>query len=340
MNMTARTTKRSALAFICVLALAACNDDLDGDDGPPSGAAITEVDVETSTAHVRVTAPYPGVFRARLSQDPSFPELPSYAVDPTALLDATFTVDSSASEVVVHSGEASLRITKDPLNLALLNSEGEVVAEEAAPIVWNEEGATISWALGEGEHVYGLGDKTGGLDRRGHKYRMWNTDHYQWTVAGPESDPLYKAIPTLVFVKEGGEAHGLFIDNPSRAEADVGATDAAVFSYAAERSSTMDVYLIAGPDPKDVISAYAGLTGLPPLPPRWSLGYHQCRYSYTSEADAREVAARLRAASIPTDVIWLDIHFQEHFAPFTVDSDAFPSFPGMIADFGGIAGQW
>ncbi len=333
MKMTARMTKRSALAFGCLLALAACDGGA-GEDRQPPGAEITEVDVDTSAAHVRVTTPYAGVFRVRLSQDPSFPELASFAVVPTALVGGVpFTVDSSDGEVVVHSGEAALRIARDPLNLALLNGEGQVVAEEAAPIAWNQEGATISWALGEGEHVYGLGDKAGGLDRRGHKYKLWNTDHYQWTVAGPESDPLYKSIPDLVFVKEGGDAHGLFIDNPGRAEADVGATDGAVFTYAAERASTMDLYVIAGPDPKDVIGDYAALTGLPPLPPRWSLGYHQCRYSYTTEEDAREVAARLRADNIPADAIWLDIHFQEHFAPFTVDREAFPSFTGMIADF-------
>jgi alpha-glucosidase len=334
MNMTGRLTKRSAFALgLHVLALAGC-DGADGEERPPPIDEIREVDVETSAAHVRVTTPYAGVFRVRLSQDPEFPELPSFAVAPGALAGGVaFTVESSDSEVVVHSGDAALRITKDPTGLALLNGEGEVVAEEAAPIAWDEQGATISWTLDDGEHVYGLGDKTGGLDRRGHKYKMWNTDHYQWTVAGPQSDPLYKSIPNLVFVEEGGGSHGLFIDNPGRAEADVGATNPAVFSYAAERASTMDLYLVAGPDPKEVIGAFSALTGLPPLPPRWSLGYHQCRYSYTNEAEAREVAARLRADNIPVDAIWLDIHFQEHFAPFTVDPEAFPNFTGMLADF-------
>lgn len=334
MKMVAPSTRLFLAAFTLWPLLAGCTTSHEE-------KGTTQVEVATSAAVVRVTAPLPGTFRVRLSRSASFQELPSFAVDPGVLTPGTpLTLDTSdPAVVVVRSGAAALRIAKEPLRIALLDGDGQVVAQESAPVAWSDQGATVSWQLPADEHVYGLGDKVGGaaapsgMDRRGNRYLMWNTDHYQWTVSGPQSDPLYKSIPFMVFVKEGGRAHGLFIDNPSRAVVDVGATDAGVVSYAAERASTMDLYVISGQGPRDVVGAYTALTGRPPLPPRWSLGYHQSRYGYTTEADARQVAAQLRADSIPADAMWLDLHYQEHNAPFTVDRDAFPGFPGMISDF-------
>jgi alpha-glucosidase len=334
MKAVLRLTRLSALPIS--LALIGCS----------GSSRTTPYEVTTSAAHVRVTVPVAGVFRVQLSASADFPEIPSYAVDPAALTAGeTATVETSDAGFVVHSGAAALRVTKDPLKLELLDAAGDVVAQETAPIAWTNQtaadgapiaqtGATISWELPANEHVYGLGDKVGGgMDRRGHQYKMWNTDHYLWTPTGAGSDPLYKSIPDLLFVKEGGQAHGLFIDNPSRATVDVGATSAGVLTYAAERATTMDLYVIAGPDPKDVIKSYTALTGRTPLPPLWSLGYNQSRFSYLDEADTREVANHLRADSIPADVIWLDLRYQEHNAPFTVDTTTFPNFPGMVSDF-------
>ena len=72
---------------------------------------------------------------------------------------------------------------------------------------------------------------------------------------------------------------------------------------------------------------YAWLTGLPPLPPLWSLGFQQSRFSYETEARLREIASRLRSDKIPADVLYLDIDFQKENRPFTVDQRAFRIFP-------------
>src|SRR6185437_17141234 len=42
-------------------------------------------------------------------------------------------------------------------------------------------------------------------------------------------------------------------------------------------------------------------------------------------------AARLRADHIPADAIYLDIDYQDHNRPFTVNDKTFPDFRGMIA---------
>jgi alpha-glucosidase len=76
------------------------------------------------------------------------------------------------------------------------------------------------------------------------------------------------------------------------------------------------------------------LTGRVPLPPRWSLGYHQCRWSYYPESRVRFIAQNFRERKIPADVIWLDIHYQDNYKPFTWDAARFPDPAGMIRDLG------
>ena len=81
-----------------------------------------------------------------------------------------------------------------------------------------------------------------------------------------------------------------------------------------------------------MVQTWAWLTGTTPMPPLWSFGYQQSRYSYYPEAEVRRIADRLRSERIPADVIWLDIDYQLKNRPFTVDPERFPHFDQMIKD--------
>ncbi len=126
-----------------------------------------------------------------------------------------------------------------------------------------------------GEHYFGLGDKTGQFDRRGQAYTLWNTD------VGPQEsvDPLYKSIPFFLAIN-GTHSYGLFLDNTWRTWFDFGKQARDVLAFGAE-GGPIDYYFIYGPTPKQVVESYAYLTGKPPLPPLWALGFQQSRYSYT-----------------------------------------------------------
>ena len=60
------------------------------------------------------------------------------------------------------------------------------------------------------------------------------------------------------------------------------------------------------------------------MPPKWSLGYHQCRYSYRNEKEIKEITSKFREAQIPCDVIWFDIHYMEGYRCFTFNNKRFP----------------
>ena len=63
----------------------------------------------------------------------------------------------------------------------------------------------------------------------------------------------------------------------------------------------LDYYLIAGESMPEVLGNYTYLTGTVPVPQKWTLGYHQCRWSYMSEEEIHALAKK--AAGYGTKII-------------------------------------
>ncbi|OMP08728.1 Glycoside hydrolase, family 31 [Corchorus olitorius] len=77
------------------------------------------------------------------------------------------------------------------------------------------------------------------------------------------------------------------------------------------------------PSPSAVLISLSHTTGTIFMPPKWSLGYHQCRWSYESEERVLQIARQFREKDIPCDVIWMDIDYMDGFRCFTFDK-AYP----------------
>jgi alpha-glucosidase len=93
----------------------------------------------------------------------------------------------------------------------------------------------------------------------------------------------------------------------------------------------LDVLVLPGPTPADVIRRLTLLTGRMRLPPRWALGFHQARWSYQDAQAVRHVAENLRGRRLPADVIVLDIDHMDEYRVFTWNHDAFPD-PAKLAE--------
>ena len=149
------------------------------------------------------------------------------------------------------------------------------------------------------------------------------TNRVRWTVAtvlSPFGTPTRKGL-----------SYGLFFDNTYRTNFDFGIGAPGTLSIGAE-GGELNYYFFAGPEPKKILEEFTALVGRTPLPPYWSLGYQQCRYSYYPEARVREIAKTLREKKIPADVIYLDIDYQDGYRPFTINRQYFPTFEQMIKD--------
>jgi alpha-glucosidase len=216
--------------------------------------------------------------------------------------------------------------------MTVTTADGHVIVRNAAdPVSLSGKAFTLREEAPQGESYYALGDKTGSsADRRGRTFVNWNTDAFGFSSS---DDPIYKSIPFFIGVGGDSGSYGLFLDNTFRASFDFAHVDPATLSFGAP-DGPIDYYLIAGPSTSQVVRRYTDLTGRAPLPPLWALGYQQSRYSYMSANEVRQIADHLRADKMPTDVIWLDIDYQDRNRPFTTDPATFPDLTGLVKDVG------
>jgi alpha-glucosidase len=274
-----------------------------------------------------ITALRPDVLRVRIAHAPQLPEDASWAVMPEAhRSSAPVTMNSNAATVELHTAAVTVELSRANLTLTLHDPTGRTFIHEAQPVCFTGHGFRVSETMPADEHYFALGDKTGPLDHRGQAFDLWNTDAYRFQES---TDPIYKSIPFFMAFR-GGTAAGVFLDNTWRSSFDFGKASPDGYTFGAV-DGPLDYYIFAGPTPRDVVEQYTWLTGRPPLPPLWMLGYQQSRYTYTPEQRLLGVATRLRSEHIPADAVYLDIGFQQKNRPFTIDPVAFPDFPGTVA---------
>ncbi|KAG7470360.1 lysosomal alpha-glucosidase [Solea senegalensis] len=95
----------------------------------------------------------------------------------------------------------------------------------------------------------------------------------------------------------------------------------------------LDLYFFLGPDPQSVIRQYLQVIGRPMMPPYWSLGFHLCRWGYTTTNTTRKVAQRMHNANLPLDVQWNDLDYADKRRIFTFDPWRFGDLPEMVEEF-------
>ncbi len=255
----------------------------------------------------------------------------SWAVMQTQLPAVPTDVRETASEIRLSTKRVTCVLRKKPLRLRFLDQDGNVVNEDDSlkGISWCGSEVRVWKTMPRGERYYGFGEKAGLLERGGHHMTMWNSDIPAYTA---DTDPLYESIPFFYGIRHG-RAYGIFFDNPFRSSFDMGKGSRDQYSFGAE-AGELNYYFFAGPGPKDVLARFTDLVGKMPLPPRWSLGYQQSRWSYAPEQRMKEIAEGFRSRNIPCDVIYLDIDYMEGYRIFTWSKKNFPDPARMISDLG------
>lgn len=225
-------------------------------------------------------------------------------------------------------GQITLTTSRLQVELA-----GTTLATVADGIGSCGEALLLNFALTEVQGCYGLGERTGRLNKLGEAADFLTVDVvavFRHTYDRDDYDPTYVTIPLAIF-KLGARFLGVFFDNPQRAVMDVGKTKPGEFWYQSFGGVT-DLYLLAGPSLAEVTRRYAALTGHAPLPPLWALGYHQCRWGYQRESEFRELAERFAAVDIPVSALWYDIDYMDQYRLFTWDRTDFPDPAGLNCD--------
>ena len=284
------------------------------------------IEVQIGDLHERVVALRDDVLRISMWKGDSAPEDASWAVLASARHgSAPVTLSESEGHFGFRTSALIVELDKKTLEVIVRDQAGAILQQDARPVRLDGDAFRIYKSMPLDEHYFGLGDKAGPLDRRNQAFTLWNTDAYRFQES---TDPLYKSIPYFMTYR-AGRALGVLLDNTWRTSFDFGKESATAYSFGAP-GGPINYYVFYGPSPKQVVQTYAWLTGTPPLPPLWSFGFQQSRYSYMTQARVLEVAKRLRADRIPADAIYLDIDFQDQNRPFSVNRTAFPDLPGMV----------
>lgn len=176
------------------------------------------------------------------------------------------------------------------------------------------------------ESFYGLGDKTGHLNKRGYAYEMWNTDDPSPHVESHAT--LYKSIPFFMTLRQES-VFGIFFDNTHKTYFDMGKENADYYYFGSDHGN-LDYYFIYGTKPIDVLFEYSELTGKTPLPKKWTLGYQQSRFSYATQERVEALIEQFQALDLPCDAIHLDIHHMDAFKVFTFHPERFPNPKRLI----------
>jgi alpha-glucosidase len=286
------------------------------------------VELVSGKAKVRITFVREGIVRIRVAPNGAFPKDESWAIV-EAPQPPPVSVEESADNVTASAGDVVATIRKATLLVNFSDSHGstELADEPSLPMAWDGERIRVWKKMPLLENYYGLGDKPGALNRRNRSFTMWNTDAFGFQES---TDPIYKTIPFFIGVLNG-RAYGIFFDNTYRSNFNFGLESPDYYSFGSE-GGEINYYYIAGPDARKVVQAYVDLTGHMELPPYWTLGFQQSRYSYYPEARVLEIAKTFRKKKIPADAIYLDIDYQQGYAPFTVNRKYFPTFEQMVRD--------
>ena len=242
----------------------------------------------------------------------------------------------SIAEGIARFGPPAVACAALPASMALVEPrfvEGPVPTDwRTRPTFSNEEGRyRAAVAIDPGTSLYGTGETAGPLLRNGAITETWAEQPFR-NPSPPGLSPLeydddflnlYQAHPWVLAVRADGTSFGVLADTTYRTRIDL--TDGIEFSATA----AFPVIVIEGATPQEVLTRLGELTGTIELPPLWSLGYQQARWSYIPETKVREVADEFRARSIPCDVLWVDIDYMDGFRIFTFDDERFPDPLGM-----------
>ncbi|ALG49680.1 glycoside hydrolase family 31 protein [Clostridium perfringens] len=238
-----------------------------------------------------------------------------------------FIVEEDSNFVIIKGTKVLTFVDKNTTEISFKDLEGNIINEDFQPSFKDEEGNVYISKVNDCLAYYGLGEKGGDLNKKGCYTENFNTDD-------PETDDdsitYYKTIPFYVALKEEA-TYGIFFDNSFRSYFDMGKEMGDRIFFGAI-GGQIQYYFIPGENIKEVVKNYTALTGRMEMPPLWSLGYQQCRFSYFSQEEVRELVKTFEEKDIPLDVVYLDIDYMDGFRVMTFKTPNFDDAAGLISD--------
>ncbi len=186
----------------------------------------------------------------------------------------------------------------------------------------SNERATISFKCTPDECFVGTGERFRKMDLSGQTFQLKNQDGQ-----GVNNRRCYKNIPFYL----SSRMYGCFYHTSDYCKLSLADHSTRSVQFLNDRA-TLDVFLIGGQTPEEILKSYRMLTGFPQMPPLWSFGIWMSRMTYFSADEVNEICDRLRLEHFPCDVIHLDTGWfrTDWLCEWKFNPERFPDPKGFI----------
>lgn len=220
-------------------------------------------------------------------------------------------MEESDDEIVISGGDKKLFIHKDPLNIKLVDADGDVIYEGIAgnPFVKDSNNRVTSYSkMKEDDLFYGFGEKTGPLNKNKDFLRERATD--SWAYDPEKCDTMYKHIPFYIRLdRDTKKAAGFYYNNFYESVFNMGKEKSNYwprYTYFQADGGDLDLFIFSGPTFSEILDDYTRLTGRPALLPKRALGYQGSSMYYSelekdSDKALIEFVETVRAKGFPID---------------------------------------
>lgn len=209
-----------------------------------------------------------------------------------------------------------------------------------------QDASIFQFEVPDDAQFFGMGEKWfGKLELSGIRTKFWNTDvwsdfHWgQWS--GNPVDPPYCSVPYLV-MRTGDRWVGFLLHNPGVTFMETPGNDSTRVFVEWQRTARNlilgsengepNLWVFHAPSLAELTRKLQTLVGTTPLPPLWSLGFHQSRWGYGGHRDLLELDSKFAKHEIPCSGLWLDLDYMDGFRIFEVCGKQFPYGPKVTAD--------
>lgn len=279
--------------------------------------------LKCDTGIIRVTPYAPNILHFAYFPGESETELPMWGI--AARPDPTVEVvwNKSGETLVYRLPELAMEISATDCQPCFYDTEGRLLLkgqsyqlDEAEVSGENTFNLSLTFDAPGDEHYYGLGQHQNNLmDHRGRWIQMWHR------FGGIDTEVI--AIPFLVTNKN----YALYFDNCSKSSITPGKNGTT--RWEAEVGEALSYFVIHTENMDDAYKAFRLLTGPTPMPPRYSLGFIQCKQRYHNREELMGVARKYREKGYPCDMLVVDWHHWTKLGNFDLKETDWPDARGM-----------
>ncbi|PWK54380.1 TIM-barrel domain-containing protein [Pleionea mediterranea] len=251
-------------------------------------------------------------------------QFPSFAVAASAKKSQPIIIHSNES-VSFQINQLKAIVDKKTWQIEYYRNDEKLTAQTA--FINKHRERQVDFSLADHEKVLGAGQRIVGMDRRGHRFPLYNRAHYGYTT---ESQQMYYSLPAIM----SSNGYSIVFDNSAKGFLDIGKTDADRLRF--ESVGGRASYLIfAQQSFPELINSFVMVTGKQPMPARWLFGNHASRFGYRSQQQVEQVIKQYQQQDIPVDSVILDLFWfgpdiKGHVGNLDWDRNTFPEPEKMI----------